>query len=87
MHTTSIKNYFSIIRNGIFNWDQVFNTWLESNSIIELRISLEYNKTRKAISNKKKGIVKIPRPPNAFIIYRRDEIKTNFAKERRLKSK
>src|SRR5437870_4939255 len=29
-------------------------------------------KTRQAISNKKRGVNKIPRPPNAFIIYRRE---------------
>ncbi|CAB4434416.1 unnamed protein product [Rhizophagus irregularis] len=36
-------------------------------------LSENSDKTRKAISNKKKGIVKVPRPPNAFIIYRREK--------------
>jgi hypothetical protein len=40
------------------------------------------DKTRKAIRNKKKGIVKIPRPPNAFIIYRREmKAKIDFCKK------
>ncbi|GBC04468.1 hypothetical protein RclHR1_00570024 [Rhizophagus clarus] len=57
--------------------ESINNLALDTESLLE-----NSDKTRRALSNKKKGIVKIPRPPNAFIIYRREmKAKHDFSKK------